>query len=205
MRKHEISFQILIIINFLILLGLLFLPPTAKATGKDDLYSIPFPSEFTPALLANGSPRYVSTGDIEKTIRSESRMFKKLYHNKRINRFIVPRHAWLDELMLSFHTTLRITGVHGKLETWDCENYSGLLNALATIRIWRAGFYDTRGAIGWMRVDARKEWAGIPAQLHALMFAVTDDGVFVIEPQNGETTELKNYPNKSYIEEAYLF
>jgi ligand-binding sensor domain-containing protein len=73
-----------------------------------------------------------------------------------------------------------------------------MLNALTTIRIWEAGFYDTRGAMGWMRVDARKEWAGLPGVMHALMFAVTEDGIFVIEPQNGKTVKLADYPNRFY-------
>jgi len=85
------------------------------------------------------------------------------------------------------------------------KNFSSFLNALATVRIWKTGYYDTRGAIGWMRVDAKYEWAGLPPVMHALVFAVTEYGLLVIEPQNGQIIELKNYPNKEFIQEVFLF
>jgi len=56
-----------------------------------------------------------------------------------------------------------------------------------------------------MRVLAKYEWAGIPDAIHALVFAVTDDGILFIEPQNGQEIMLKDYPNRAYIEEVYLF
>ncbi|RUM47440.1 MAG: hypothetical protein DSY80_00930, partial [Desulfocapsa sp.] len=59
--------------------------------------------------------------------------------------------------------------------------------------------------IGWLRVDAKKEWAGLPPVMHALMFAITDEGLIIIEPQNGRKTLLKDYPNKNYIQEVFLF
>ncbi len=90
-------------------------------------------------------------------------------------------------------------------DTWDCENYSALLNSFASLRLWNAGYTDTRMALGWMRVQAKFPWAGIPDAIHALIFAVTSKGVVVIEPQNGQSTILKDYPNKAYIEEVYLF
>lgn len=97
------------------------------------------------------------------------------------------------------------TRVQAKADTWDCENYSELLNALVTVRIWKAGYYDTRAAIGWMRVNAKNEWAGLPGVVHALMFGVTEKGLFVIEPQNGQYVELEDYPNKEFIQEVFLF
>ncbi len=95
--------------------------------------------------------------------------------------------------------------IRGKADTWDCENFSQLLNALTTVRIWKAGYYDTRTAMGWLRVDAKESWAGLPGVMHALMFVVTEKGFFVFEPQNGKTIQLENYPNKNFIQEVYLF
>lgn len=153
----------------------------------------------------NGSPQYITAEQIEKTLQHHSKEFKNLYWDKRIKQFILPRHQWLKELLAVYDTMLKELNVHGKAEVWDCENFSSFLNALATVRIWKTGYYDTRGAIGWMRVDAKYEWAGLPPVMHALVFAVTEYGLLVIEPQNGQIIELKNYPNKEFIQEVFLF
>ncbi len=163
------------------------------------------PSEFMPAVQTDGSPQYITAEEIKNIIQQHSREFKELHWNKEIKRFIVPRHDWLEHLLEAYAALLKKTNVQAKADTWDCENYSELLNALTTVRIWKAGYYDTRATIGWMRVDAKEEWAGLPPMMHALMFGVTEDGFFVIEPQNGEYVRLKEYPNRQFIQEAYLF
>ena len=176
------------------------------STGAEgDYLSLPMPQKFIPALQTDGTPQYISGKDIEKQIRKVSPTLSKFYYNDTIDKFIVPEHVWLDHLLGAYDAFLSYTGVRGKADTWDCENYSGMLNAITTLRIWRAGFLDTRAAIGWLRVDAKHSWARLPAELHALMFAVTSEGVFIIEPQNGQYVSLTDYPNNKYIEEVYLF
>jgi len=173
--------------------------------AEGDYLSLPMPQKFIPALQADGTPQYISGTDIEKQIRKVSPALKNFYYNKAITNFIVPEHVWLDHLLGAYDAFLSYTGVRGKADSWDCENYSGMLNAITTLRIWRAGFLDTRAAIGWLRVDAKHSWAGLSAELHALVFAVTSEGVFIVEPQNGQYVSLADYPNKKYIEEVYLF
>ena len=41
--------------------------------------------------------------------------------------------------------------------------------------------------------------------MHALIFTVTGNGIYIIEPQNGQYVPLSQYPNRHYIEEVYLF
>jgi hypothetical protein len=178
---------------------------TTAIGAEEDYLTLPMPQKFIPALQKDGSPQYVSGESIEEQIRKVSPALQQFYHNKNITRFIVPEHVWLDHLLGAYDTFLSYTGVQGKANTWDCENYSSMLNAITTLRIWRAGYLDTRAAIGWLRVDAKHSWAGLPAELHALMFAVTSEGVFIIEPQNGQYCRLADYPNNKYIEEVYLF
>ncbi len=190
-------------IIFLMLLAMLTVP--SMAIAEEDAFSkIPVPSDFTPALQADGSPQYITAEAIENLIKQQSQQFTKLRWNREIKHFIVPRHNWLENLLAAYDAFLKERGIRGKAETWDCENYSELLNALTTIQIWKVGYYDTRAAIGWMVVDAKKSWAGLPGVLHALMFAVTENGLFVIEPQNGQTIQLEEYPNKNYIQEVNL-
>ena len=180
--------------------------PQAVLSGADDAYlRLPIPEDFVPAQHADGSPRYVTAQNIEKMLKKHSREFIKLFWNKEITHYILPRHNWLRSAMVTYGGTLTRANAQGKSQVWDCENYSQLLNALVTVRIWKAGYYDTRAALGWMKVDAKYPWAGLPGVLHALVFTVTESGFYVMEPQNGQITHLEDYPNKQFIQEAYLF
>ena len=203
MKKLKPTILKFFLINFLLILILLAIPTSGVAEGEP--FKLPMPSDFIPAMDKNGSPQYITAEQIEKTLRGHSKEFKKLYWNWNIKQFIVPRHQWLKELLAVYDTMLDKIDVDAKADTWDCENFSSFLNAFATVRIWKSGYYDTRGAIGWMRVDAKKEWAGLPPVMHALVFAVTEYGLVVIEPQNGQMVELKDYPNKEFIQEVFLF
>lgn len=194
----------LFLISSLLLLPLLT-TPARGATGEEELFKLPMPAEFIPAMQKNGSPQYITAEQIEKKLRRHSKEFQKLYWNKEIKHFIIPRHDWLEELLDTYDAFLDKLNVYAKAETWDCENYSSLLSSLATVRIWKAGYYDTRGAIGWMRVDAQNEWAGLPPIMHALVFVVTEKGLLIIEPQNGQYVQLEDYPNKEFIQEVFLF
>lgn len=201
-KLQRISFRSFLII-FLFLLPSLIIS-TMGVTGEE-LLKLPMPAEFIPAMNEDGSPQYITAGQIEKNLRQHSKEFKKLYWDRAIKKFILPSHDWLEELLDSYDDLLGETRVQAKADVWDCENYSSLLNSLATVRIWKAGYYDTRGAIGWMRVDAKNQWAGLPPMMHALIFAVTEKGLFVIEPQNGHYIRLERYPNKEFIQEVFLF
>ena len=108
-------------------------------------------------------------------------------------------------MLKTYDMLLAEVGVQAKADTWDCENYSGLLNALTTLRIWRAGYLETRAALGWLRVNAKKGWAGMPGTMHSLIFTITVKGIYIIEPQNGQYISLSDYPNRQYVEEVYLF
>lgn len=195
-----------IIILFVLLLMVVLIPGARSATAAEDKYvNIPIPQDFIPARKADGTPQYISDAVIEDAIRKFSPKMKKFHHNKFITQFIVPNHVWLKQLLEGYDQFLSVVGVRAKADMWDCENYSGMLNSLTTLQIWRAGYLDTRAAIGWIKVAAKKEWAGLPGALHALMFAVTDKGIFIIEPQNGQYISLSDYPNRQYIEEVFLF
>lgn len=203
MKKCKQSLLRSLLINSLFILALLAIPTSGIAEGTP--FKLSMPSEFIPAMDKNGSPQYITAEQIEKTLQGHSKEFKKLYWNKGIKQFILPRHRWLKELLAVYDTMLNEINVDAKADTWDCENFSSFLNAFATVRIWKSEYYDTRGAIGWMRVDAKKEWAGLPPVMHALVFAVTEYGLLVIEPQNGQMVKLKDYPNKEFIQEVFLF
>jgi len=188
----------------LILVIVIFTHQTAIA-AEGEYVNLPIPRQFVPASQSDGAPEYVSGPSIETAIRKVSPDLKKFYYNRNITRFIVPDHAWLAHLFNTYDAFLSKAGLKGKADTWDCENYSEMLNALTTLWIWRAGYLDTRAAMGWLLVDAKISWAGLPGVMHALMIAVTNEGIFVIEPQNGQQISLSEYPNRQYIQEVNLF
>lgn len=189
-----------------LLIGLLLFGTSATVfAGNDGYVDIPLPSEFIPATNLDGSPKYISDITIEREIRKYSPNLKEFYHNQLITQFIVPKHEWFDHLLITYDDFLYTVKARSKENTWDCENYSSMLNALTTIKVWQAGYIQTRAAIGWLRVNAKKEWAGLPGTMHAVMFAVTSDGIFIVEPQNGQYIDLSKYPNRQYIEEVNLF
>ena len=203
------NFQKRTLIKTLFIALILFIIPTfsqSPATASENEYiELAMPTEFIPAKHSDGSVIYITEQEIEKEFQRQSRNFKGLFWNKDIKKFIVPHRIWIRNLTDFYLYFLKKNKIRGKAESWDCENYSSLLNSFATLRIWRAGYTETRGAIGWLRVDAKKEWAGLPPVMHALIFAMTNEGLVIIEPQNGQKILLKDYPNKHYIQEVFLF
>ena len=166
---------------------------------------IEMPAEFVPARTSSGTVQYIDEKRLENSFRKHATNLKEVVYNHSIRNFIIPDTNWLHDLVDTYEEFLRHNHIHPEQDTWDCENYSILLNSFASIRLWQAGYYDTRLALGWMRVQAKYPWAGIPDAIHALIFAVTSEGILVIEPQNGAYTLLEDYPNKETIEEVYLF
>lgn len=173
--------------------------------AEGDIMNLPMPKHFVPAKKSDGGEQYIPVADIEKEVRHYSPGLKKFYYNEQIKQFIVPEPSWIIHMLDAYLELLSALGVKGQSQIWDCENYSALLNSLITVKIWQAGYWDTRAALGWMRVNAQKEWAGMPGELHALIFAVTAKGIYIIEPQNGQYTHISKYPNRPNIEEVYLF
>lgn len=177
----------------------------AATAAEDEYIKLPMSREFVPALQADGTPKFITAIAIESEFRQFNPELKEFYYNKKITKFIIPESGWLKDLLKSYEMLLAEIGLVAKADTWDCENYSGLLNALTTLQIWRAGYLDTRAALGWLRVNAKKGWAGMPGTMHSLIFTVTVKGIYIIEPQNGQYIKLSEYPNRLYIEEVYLF
>lgn len=184
------------------------LPATSAESGPtDDTIAIPVPPPFRPALTADKKPQVATIAAIKEDFREHNRNLNKFVYNPNLNEIgvIVPDGIWLKQLVGTYQAMIGQFTIKPEADTWDCENYSSLLNALATLNLWQQGYTKTRAAIGWLRVNARESWAGIPVGMHSLMFAVTVEGIYIIEPQNGSYTKLTEYPNRQFIEEVYLF
>lgn len=204
MKRKRTLCHASVLVAFVLVLAITYVCPSVTA-AEEDYIQLPMPQEFIPALQADGSPLYVTADAIETEFRQFSPDLKNFYHNKKISRFIVPQGGWIKDMLRTYDMLLSDVGIRAKADTWDCENFSGLLNALTTLRIWRAGYLDTRAALGWLRVNAKESWAGMPGTMHALIFTNTVKGIYIVEPQNGKYVSLAEYPNRQYIEEVYLF
>ena len=135
------------LIVFLLSISAAVLPPVSGA-AESGYVTVPIPLRFAPAMEQDGSPRYVTTGSIEKEIRSHSPKLEKFYSSKKIEKFVVPSGDWLKQLLDMYKAILAENSLRGEADTWDCENFSSLLNALSTISVWRAGYMDTKARPG---------------------------------------------------------
>jgi hypothetical protein len=186
---------------------LVVLPKHSPAGTGGSPLTIPIPREFKPALKADGSLLYTSIADIQSTFRRFSPDLEKFVYNRLLSDIplIVPDSQWMKDLLVTYNTFTNREGIRAEADTWDCENFSSMLSSITTVSVWRAGYFDTRAAVGWLKVNGKHGWAGIPSGIHALMFTVIDSGIFIIEPQNGKYIQLADYPNYRDIMEVYLY
>ena len=179
----------------------------SPAGAEESTLIVNIPREFKPALKSDGAPRYTSITDIENAFRKFNPGLEKFVYNRLLSDvpLIIPDSQWMKDLLVTFATFIDTERIRAEADTWDCENFSNMLSSITTVSIWRAGHFDTRAAVGWLKVDGKQGWAGMPSGMHSLMFAITDLGVFIIEPQNGQYIRLADYPNRQNIKEVYLF
>lgn len=122
----------------------------------------------------------------------------------RVN-FVRPDHRWLLEFDRWFRTLKKSLNLGFVDETWDCDDYARSFVAFADLAAMRAG--EARGSIcvGWATVYNGRPFGGILSKgAHAVVIVGTSDGIFVIEPQNGEIAPLERYPNRDDIVEINL-
>ena len=110
---------------------------------------------------------------------------------------------WFDKYALWWINFIKNNNVDFKQDSFDCDNYSdlfmaiyGLVSLNTTVRPY------AQVACGTVVVQNVEEFAGIPAlqdSWHSLNVVWTNNGWFIIEPQNGIYISLSSYPNKNNI------
>ena len=182
-------------------------PPIVCRAAENEYISIPEPPPFRSAKKEDGSPHLITVDNLKNAFLEQSPAIKTFIHSYKLKgaAIIVPEAAWLKDMLAAYQQLHHSLGTRPKQDTWDCENYSSLLNAITTVKIWQMGYVDKHIGLGWLRVNAHTSWAGIPAEMHSLMFTYTHGGIYIFEPQNGQYITLEKYPNKAFIEEVYLF
>ncbi len=84
-------------------------------------------------------------------------------------------------------------------ESLDCEKFAKALSLAAEMSAARAGI-RAQPLVARIYVRQIEPWAGTPAGgHHAINAFLSDRGLYVLEPQNGEIAPLATYPNRHYI------
>ena len=85
----------------------------------------------------------------------------------------------------------------GARENMDCDNYSMLYKSMMSAAAYKSGAVS-EPAVAMVVTKQLKEFSSIPATggLHMLIFVMTSQGWFIVEPQTGDFVELHKYPNQ---------
>lgn len=116
-----------------------------------------------------------------------------------------PDHGWPKDFNGWFQSVQKPLKIRFVDELWDCDNYANCFVAFADVIALKAG--ETRGSfcIGWATVYYQKPFAEIHAGgAHAVVIVGTNQGLYIIEPQNGTMVALGNFPNRDTMEEVFF-
>ena len=92
---------------------------------------------------------------------------------------------------------LAAQGVSYSGEAFDCEDFVNELDSTLRKMAARAGI-RAAPLTCCLSVLQQNDWAGVPGGgAHALAAVHTDSGVWIAESQNGRTTPVETFPNRS--------
>jgi hypothetical protein len=119
--------------------------------------------------------------------------------------FYVSDVKWLQSFVVWYGARLKDWNIHYQKEAFDCDDYATLMVLLANLMFVEKGDFSSVICIGRMTVKMAVAWGGIPAgDIHEMILVATNRGLMVIEPQNGKSCLLKDYPNREHIERLIL-
>jgi hypothetical protein len=119
--------------------------------------------------------------------------------------FLVADHGWLQCFLDWQHAFQQQQNLRYRRESFDCDDYGMSMMALVDLALLRAGTLSRTALVGRLAVEQRERWAGTRAGgMHEVILVATERGLLVVEPQNGRTIELKDYPNRSHFRRLIL-
>jgi hypothetical protein len=101
----------------------------------------------------------------------------------------------LEQFLVEYGEAVRLKKF--QVESSDCDDFALFFKFLSS-------FYNTRKennkyalCVGFAIVDSKKEALGtVPSAAHAVNVIWSDIGWIVVEPQNGNYCQIKDYPNE---------
>ncbi len=156
-----------------------------------------------PAWRAEASGRLWQIEEVTAQFRAATSRPPQINHVR--SAFVRPNLAWLRAYIDWFGNLRDPLQLRFNDEQFDCDKYSRCFAAFADLLAMQAG--ETRGpiAVGWAIVYNANSFAGISAGIsHSVVIVGTTEGVYVVEPQNGEMVPLAEYPNRDTLLAVYL-
>lgn len=173
--------------------------PDFAALAKQASVTLPPPPAWVPA---NDAATW-TVDDLQRELARVTDTPPKL--NTLRTRLLRPPHRWAVDFKKWFSNVQKELKIEFRNQLWDCDDYANCFVAFADLLAMKAA--DTRGdlCIGWATVYYRRAFAGIRAGgAHAVVIIGTDEGLFVLEPQDGTIVPLGRFPNRHTIEELHL-
>ena len=119
--------------------------------------------------------------------------------------FVRPDYTWLVAFVKWFRKLSKPLNMRYKDELFDCDKFSRCFVAFADLLAQKGGEFRGSVDVGWAVVFNEQAFAGIEAGgMHAVVIVGTSQGLFVVEPQNGEMVPFHDYPNKNHLAAVYL-
>lgn len=176
--------------------------PFASPGETPQRLQIPKVPLFQPIHAPDGSLATVDMARVEKELRSASPGLKLFALPDDESYLLVP-HGWMTDLLWWYRSFLFELGLTYEREIWDCDDFSRTAAGMASLSVYISGYGGFECPIGWINVLNKNPWAGVKGVgVHELLLVVTDEGIFVTEPQNGAMVHLSDYPNREYIREV---
>lgn len=120
----------------------------------------------------------------------------------RFESYSVIDHDWMTELLDWVRLEEKHLGLNFRAETWDCDDFSIMANAMADLAQLKSSQHHPPHLIGRLIVGQANAWAGVPAGgTHELVIFRSGRAWWVAEPQNGTMASLWEYPNRRHIRE----
>lgn len=167
---------------------------TTVPSGKT--VTIPVPPAFT---FADDSKVYTSA-DLYTAVLTEILLagtYTQIEYTDAT--FITVDYNWLDELSTFSRTLETALGIFYLPDGFDCDKFALGYCFLANLSAQHDGIKH-QPLVFRIFVNQIKPWGGVPAGgNHALVAALTNKGLVVIEPQSKARIPFKDYPNKTSV------
>ena len=172
------------------------IPPAAeRSTGTLTLPRIP---AFVPATDARGEISVLTLEQIRAGFAAAGANWPAV--RNRHTRFLVLDQAWLTGFLAWHEYFLWKFDVSFQAEVFDCDDFAVSMLAFVDLSMVRSGRHAEAALIGRLTIEQKKNWALTPAGgWHEVILCATQQGLQVIEPQNGRMIALKDYPNRTSI------
>lgn len=167
--------------------ALLGAPPEIKAPAKEP---VAFSSSPTPIYTYPGK----TDRDLAKAFELKPWSTKKLMcfdsHYVGVNfKYFIEYTEWFNKFRAEHCPT------YNNGDSFDCENFAFLYKSLMITSVFKKKNLR-QILVGVLMVKSEKPFHGIGGNgLHALNIIYTSAGWYVVEPQNGQYTELEKYTN----------